>query len=953
MNLFIAGLAISSLNYLSAQQIRQNVSQGSNHSGLSQEIRNIPVQPQKGSEFCSISPYPYTTELVQPNGRSFMGKIFTINPITYLETIDGYTVMQDPSDGYFKYAAQGADGNLYLSAIIVSEINARTPSENSILAALNRHARYEGNSLLAILNRIQASEIPPSSSLQAVFPSTGIRKALLLLIQFPDLAAVYPSVNFNNYCNQVGYNVNGQTGSFRDFYLAASYGALTLNTDVGGWYTSTNNRATYGVQSLTTRQFLPAVALVRQAVDAAELSGVNYANYDGDGNGSVDVVMVIHSGRGAEESGNVADIWSHRWTLSANALQVTYDGKLVNDYIIQAEKLGPTNIANVGVLCHEFGHALGLPDLYDTDGGSEGLGDWCLMAGGSWNNSGKTPPHPSVWCKDQLGWMDPTVLTGTGTINSMSYSQNFSASYRINTPVTTEYFLIENRQNFVWDAFLPAAGLCIYHIDETRTSNQNPARYWVNLEQADGLNHLNNNTNSGDIGDPYPGSSNNTSFSCGSNPNSNTYNGSSSGIGITAINFQAGNTMGFTYGVCCPTITVTNPAITTGTAGTAFSRTFTRTGGTGTVTFSTTSTLPAGLSLSTTGVLSGTPTQIGTFPIVVKATDINLCFGNGAIYNLVIGCPIITVTNPSTTTGTLGSAFSQTFTRTGGIGAITFTTTSTLPSGFTLSAAGVLSGTPTQTGTFTIVVKATDINLCFGNGATYNLVIGCPTITVSNPAIATGTSGSAFSQTFTSSGGLAHYTFTTISTLPTGLSLSTTGLLSGTPTQTGTFMIVVRATDASLCFGDGNTYSLTINPPVCPTITVTNPAPSTGISGSAFSQTFTASGSLATYTYTTVSALPTGLALSTTGVLSGTPTQTGTFPITVTATDANLCFGNGATYNLVIGCPTITVTNPVITTGTAGSAFNQTFTRTSGIGAVTFSTTSTLPTGLALSTTGV
>jgi len=366
--------------------------------------------------------------------------------------------------------------------------------------------------------------------------------------------------------------------------------------------------------------------------------------------------------------------------------------------------------------------------------------------------------------------------------------------------------------------------------------------------------------------------------------------------------------------------TVNNPATTTGTVGTAFSQTFTATGGLAPITFSTTSTLPTGLTLSTAGVLSGTPTQSGTFPIVVRATDANGCIGTGATYNLVISCQTITVTNPATATGTVGAAFSQTFTQTGGLGAITFSTTSTLPTGLTLSSAGVLSGTPTQSGTFPIVVRATDANGCFGNGPTYTLVISCQTITVTNPAVTTGQLSVPFSQTFTQTGGIGTVTFSTTSTLPTGLTLSGAGVLSGTPTQTGTFPIVVRVTDQNGCFANGPTYTLVIN--ACPVITVTNPANATGTTGSPFSETFTSTGGAGAVTYTTTSTLPTGLTLSTAGVLSGTPTQSGTFPIVVTATDANSCTGNGPTYTLVINACIIdqTVTaNPVTVCAGSGS----------------------------------
>ena len=421
---------------------------------------------------------------------------------------------------------------------------------------------------------------------------------------------------------------------------------------------------------------------------------------------------------------------------------------------------------------------------------------------------------------------------------------------------------------------------------------------------------------------------------------------------IGASNSCGSTSQNFTLTVC-NVITVTNPATTTGTAGAAFSQTFTQSGAVGTATFTTASTLPAGLSLSTTGTLSGTPTQTGSFPIVVTVTDSNGCTGTGATYPLVIGCQTINVTNPATNTGTAGTAFSQTFTQTGAIGTATFTTASALPAGLTLSTAGVLSGTPTAVGSFPITVTVTDGNGCTGTGATYTLTIGCPTITVGNPATTTGTAGAAFSQTFTQSGAVNGATFTTASTLPPGLTLSSAGVLSGTPTQTGSFPIVVTVTDGNGCTGNGSTYTLVIG---CQTITVTNPATTTGTVSAPFSQTFTQSGAIGGATFTTASTLPTGLTLSTAGLLSGTPMQPGTFPIVVTVTDGNGCTGTSATYNLVINCQTINVFNPNTNgwpAGTPLTAANFTFTQTGAIGGATFTTASTLPTGVTLTTAGV
>ena len=402
--------------------------------------------------------------------------------------------------------------------------------------------------------------------------------------------------------------------------------------------------------------------------------------------------------------------------------------------------------------------------------------------------------------------------------------------------------------------------------------------------------------------------------------------------------------LGYFIPACTSTITVTNPVTAAGTVNAAFSQTFTSSGGVGAKTYTTASPLPAGLTLGANGTLSGTPTQPGTFPITVTATDQNGCTGSGPTYTLVIGCQTISVTNPAVTTGTANTPFSQTFTQAGGVGATTFSTVSALPIGMTLAASGVLSGTPTQAGGFDIVVTATDANGCTGAGATYHLVINCQTITVTNPATASGTVNVAFSQTFTQAGAIGSATFSTVSPLPTGLTLAANGTLSGTPLVTGSFPIVVKVTDANLCTGAGATYTLVIG---CQTITVTNPGVTAATAGTAFSQTFTASNTVGAVTFTTASTLPTGLTLGANGVLSGTPTQTGSFPITVVATDANGCAGIGATYTLVVGCQTWSVgpaTLPQATTGVAYPAV--TFTHSGGFGSVTFTETGALPNGI-------
>ena len=194
-----------------------------------------------------------------------------------------------------------------------------------------------------------------------------------------------------------------------------------------------------------------------------------------------------------------------------------------------------------------LGHALGLPDLYDTDasnGGSAGLGQWDIMAGGTWNNSGRTPGYFSAWCKEQLGWVTPTVLTGSGSITNMPAK---TASYRINTPDANEYFLIETRQQTEWDIYIPGEGMAIYHI-KSDGWNGDETNKKVDLESADGLTDMDDEANSGDAGDMFPGATNNTLFSDNTNPNMTLYGGTTTGSSISNIS-HASNLVTFNYSV--------------------------------------------------------------------------------------------------------------------------------------------------------------------------------------------------------------------------------------------------------------------------------------------------------------------------------------------------------------------------------------------------------------------
>src|SRR5215471_617280 len=296
---------------------------------------------------------------------------------------------------------------------------------------------------------------------------------------------------------------------------------------------------------------------------------------------------------------------------------------------------------------------------------------------------------------------------------------------------------------------------------------------------------------------------------------------------------------------------------------------------TGTVTYSASGAFPGGLTLSSSGLLSATSiTQAGTFSFTVTATIAGQCQIKRD-YSLVVCDPAMVPTPASLPTGTAGASYSSgTFGASTGTAPFTFTLQGALPAGVTFAGGNHLSGTPSQTGTFPITVKATDKNGCSGS-STYLLVINCQQITVSSASLTQGTAGVAYSGTFGQSGGLGTITFTESGTLPTGITFSN-GTLSGTPMQTGSFPISVTATDKNGCTGT-TAYTLVI---VCPAITV---GPSTipqGTGGVAYSTTFGQTSGVGSITFTEAGALPDGMTF-TNGVLSGSPLQTGNFPITV------------------------------------------------------------------------
>jgi immune inhibitor A len=322
-------------------------------------------------------------------------------------------------------------------------------------------------------------------------------------------------------------------GSMTDYYNECSYGQAYLMGQVTQWYRMPQLYSYYvdGQRGFGTYPH-NAQKLTEDAITAAD-PDVDFSLYDNNGDDEVDALFVVHAGPGYEDTGNLNYIHSHAWVMSQ---RFYLDGVELYRYSMEPEETGSNRLVTIGVFCHEFGHVLGLPDLYDYDYDSQGVGDWSVMAGGSWGGGGARPVHFDAWCKYQLGWAMPMIVSGNLTqeqIDAVEYNPDTYQLFSMGAG-GPQYFMVENRRRRLFDISVPAEGLLIYHIDESVPNNDDQTHYKVAVEQADGDFDLEHNR-SADGGDPWPGSTNHRTFDDFSIPDSRLYDGDASEVSVTNI----------------------------------------------------------------------------------------------------------------------------------------------------------------------------------------------------------------------------------------------------------------------------------------------------------------------------------------------------------------------------------------------------------------------------------
>ena len=227
---------------------------------------------------------------------------------------------------------------------------------------------------------------PQRTMLHSYMPSRGVVRVPVLLVNFADYSFTIenPIEKFEDYFNGKGGSNPHATGSVHDYYIASSDSALDLQYEVVGIYTLSQDMEYYGSNQtnssgVTTNHNIHARELVEEVVELAAQKGVNFSRYDNDNDGYIDNISIIVAGYNEAEGAAERTIWPHYSTINNGK---KYSGKSISGYLITSEYRGSGGKvqAGIGTYCHEFGHALGLPDLYDTSvSDNYTVGYWDIM----------------------------------------------------------------------------------------------------------------------------------------------------------------------------------------------------------------------------------------------------------------------------------------------------------------------------------------------------------------------------------------------------------------------------------------------------------------------------------------------------------------------------------------------------------------------------------------------
>lgn len=485
----------------------------------------------------------------QPDGSKVDVRLFGDEFYIRGEGLDGYTLVRDAKTGFICYAALDAAGSGWVSTGLIyrgrddaaavvgnaaktaaTATSASALAERGIAPGLDLNPETRGRIRARARAELgldwpePASEPEPGfqqplgkTSADTVKKVTGV----IILVDFPDVRADITKQQIEAMAGLPGFNVNGNNGSIRDYFLDVSHGKFEYALDVTEYYTAKNVKSYYD----RADGYAGAFELIKESLLAVEARGYDFSKLSTTASGTVRGVNVLFAGASGKEWAQ--GIWAHRGNITA----LNFDSVKVSGYMLAYIGAAPT----IGTFIHESGHLLfGWPDLYDYDSDSRGTGAFCLMSG----QHAKNPQPPNAWFRVGQGW-EPIQDLKTATNGLVKAPSNGRANFKYANPANPkELFVIENIAKKGRWANMPDDGLMIWHIDEAGDNSmqdRTPARHYeVSVMQADGKFDLERNVNGGGPNDLFH-AGNNAAFSGQTAPDSKWWNGGESGLGILNI----------------------------------------------------------------------------------------------------------------------------------------------------------------------------------------------------------------------------------------------------------------------------------------------------------------------------------------------------------------------------------------------------------------------------------
>ena len=508
--------------------------------------------PDNNAQCYTASPvFRVKKTVVQSDGSRLTLTRTGVHHTLYYVTDDDMVVF--PNDrGDYCYAVFDSEGNVSAGSLLAHEAADRTPAER-------RMAQRSTEQFFTTLNMRHKVRYGVGALSLASVASKGDVKIPVILAEFSDVTFKQGNdiARFDRHLNGENYTEEGGPGSVRDYFMAQSDGQFRPRFDVLGKVKVSKRRADYGANSGGDDK--NATGFIAEAVDSAEAHGIDFSPYK-NSKGEI-MVTVIYPGHCEQVSGNADEIWAaYYWSISHTGKRsgLKFKAGFVMDEL--ADYGAGEQFDGIGTFCHEFSHALGLPDLYNTNGASGifGMDAWDLMDYGQFNNYGHTPVGYTAYEREFFGWIKIDTLRNEKQLVTLPplHSNSPVRAYRIPNPADAsghEYYMLENREESDWFLRLYGEGMLILHVDYDYTAwtnkdiNNNRYHQRMTIIPADGVLTPLSTKSSDYKGDLWPGRTNNMTLNSTATPCDTAYVGRYMGIRMNNIHRDGLNNIVFYY----------------------------------------------------------------------------------------------------------------------------------------------------------------------------------------------------------------------------------------------------------------------------------------------------------------------------------------------------------------------------------------------------------------------